>query len=134
MEGTVQQNGGGTMARKDPVEASVPSPPIPKSLLPVDDQQYEKTTPLKPEDIRARLQLMSIKALDALEWQIANLGDAKSSIAACQDVLDRAGYLAPVKPKSADFAIDGQPPGEILPPIEDEVRGMSEDFQKLGKE
>jgi hypothetical protein len=106
-------------------DQDIPTPPLPQYL-----REPEKETPaLRPEDIRARLQLAAVKALDTLEWHMSNLGDAKSSEAACTEILDRAGYVVPGKGKGDPLAfvpgVSEEPP---IPQIEDEVRRMSDAF------
>lgn len=109
----------------------IPIPPIPKSLLPPEDPHFEKPEPQKPEDLRARMQWLAGIALDALEWHARNIADPKSSQEACRDLLDRAGYVAPAKGKAEGAMPMGGSMGEVVPPVEDEVRRMSESFSKL---
>ena len=109
----------------------LPLPPIPKWMLPPDDSQHEDAVLLKPEDIRARLQLGASKALDLLEWHAMNLGDAKASEDACRELLDRAGYVAPAKGKGDAALPYGGGGGSALPPIEDDIKGLSSAFAEM---
>ena len=108
----------------------LPLPPIPKWMLPATDSEHAEAVLLKPEDIRARLQLGASKALDVLEWHAMNLGDAKASEDACREILDRAGYVAPAKGKG-DAALPYTGGGAALPPIEDDIKGLSDEFATM---
>ena len=107
----------------------VPVPPLPKWALPKDDPEYAPPEVLKPDDVRARLQLLAVVALDTLEWHARNMRDPRSSIAASDELLDRAGYVAPAKGKADAIPMGGSGGGEVLPSIEDDVQKMSEGFQ-----
>lgn len=115
------------MPRKDSVIHDLPLPPIPKFLLPKDDVEYQKAEPMKPEDFRAKVQLVAVEALEIMQWHAQNLGDPKSSIAASQDLMDRAGYVAPARAKAETPPASGEV-GTPLAPVEDQVRELSEDF------
>ena len=118
------------MAKKSIDIEGLPLPPIPKWMLPATDTEHEDAVLLKPEDIRARLQLGASKALDLLEWHAMNLGDAKASEDACRELLDRAGYVAPAKGKGeAPLPYTGG--GSALPPIEDDIKGLSSAFAEM---
>lgn len=118
------------MAKKTAGLEGVPLPPIPKWMLPKDDPEYEPAAELKPDDIRARLQLGASRALDILDWHAMNLAESKASEDACRELLDRAGYVAPAKAKG-DVLMSAGGGGSALPPIEDDIRGLSEEFSKL---
>lgn len=111
------------MAKKEEQIRDIPTPPIPATLLPKDDPQYEPTVTMKPEDIRAKLLVEATRAIDALQWHVCNLSDPKSSIAASAELLNRAGFVAP-KGQAVD-AIQTVEGGESLPPIEDEVKAFN---------
>lgn len=121
------------MATKKDEGAEIPRPPIPKSLLPETDSQFEKPVALKPDDTRARLQLLAGISLDVMEWHARNLSDPKMSQEACKDLLDRAGFVAPAKTK-ADGMLPSVGGGEALPAIEDQVKGMSDAFNRMRHE
>jgi len=118
------------MSTKESPSHEVPTPPLPKSLLDKKDPEYEAPEPLKPDDIRARLQLQTVTALDILDWHARNLGDPKSSIDACKQLLDRAGYVAPTR-SSGEGVFTPAGGGSVLPPIEEDTKAMAEAFSGM---
>jgi hypothetical protein len=109
----------------------IATPPLPKWMLDPKDAEYVEPVALKPEDFRARLQIEASKALDIVAWHAANLANEKASQAACNEILDRAGFVAPAKGKSDVGAPPANGGGELLAPVEDDVKGMSEAFEQL---
>src|SRR5208283_2010934 len=109
----------------------IPTPPIPRSLLDPGDPSYIKPEPLKPDEIRARLQLQAVIALDVMEWHARNLADPKSSEDACRELLDRAGYVAPAKTKGDGLFSPGAGGGSLLPPVEEDTKALADAFSAM---
>jgi hypothetical protein len=100
----------------------LPKPPIPPALDGI------KTEALKPEEFRARLQLEALDALDIMRYHAQNLSDPKNSITACQDLLDRAGYVPPAKGKAGDLPMGV---GDLVPSVEEDVRKLGSAFARM---
>jgi hypothetical protein len=114
-------------AKKSEGIVDLPTPPLPKFLLDPKDEEYKAAESQTPDTLRAKMLLMASEALDIQEWHMRNMGDAKSSLAACSDLLDRAGFG---KPKVGEV-IAPAAGGVALQPIEDEVRQSSESFSVI---
>ena len=117
------------MNKKNP-NPDIPTPPLPKFLLNPKDAESAQPEALKPEDIRARIQLESVAALDILAWHARNLGDPKTSVDACRELLDRAGYVAPAKGKADGVSVGGSG-GAALPPIEQDTKEIADAFSSM---
>ena len=93
--------------------------------------EARRPKPKTPEEIRARLQLEAVDAIEILRRISQNTDDPKSSIAASEYLIEIAGYGPPAKAKIGDLLSGGGVGGEAIPSVEDDVRKMGAAFAQM---